>query len=69
MDKELSKLQAKKGELAKLMEKLHDKMATGDYRDKVPLKVQQQDSEKVMMSAAANTFFLGGGSSFRGVSH
>uniref|UniRef100_A0A3Q2YZ20 Valine--tRNA ligase n=1 Tax=Hippocampus comes TaxID=109280 RepID=A0A3Q2YZ20_HIPCM len=50
VDKELSKLQAKKGELTKLMEKLHDKMATGDYRDKVPLKVQQQDGEKLRQS-------------------
>ncbi|XP_061632119.1 valine--tRNA ligase isoform X1 [Phyllopteryx taeniolatus] len=50
VDKELSKLQAKKGELDKLMEKLHDKMANSDYRDKVPLKVQQQDADKLRQS-------------------
>ncbi|XP_049587384.1 valine--tRNA ligase isoform X2 [Syngnathus scovelli] len=50
VDKELSKLQAKKGELDKLMEKLQDKLAKSDYRDKVPFKVQQQDAEKLRQS-------------------
>ncbi|XP_061675677.1 valine--tRNA ligase [Syngnathoides biaculeatus] len=50
VDKELSKLQAKKSELDKLMAKLHDKMANSDYRDKVPLKVQQQDADKLRQS-------------------
>lgn len=37
----------KKGDLEKQMEKLREKMAKGDYKEKVPVKVQEQDAEKV----------------------
>ncbi|XP_057691094.1 valine--tRNA ligase [Corythoichthys intestinalis] len=50
VDKELSKLQAKKGDLDKMMEKLQEKMAKIDYKEKVPLKVQQQDADKLRQS-------------------
>lgn len=38
---------AKKGDLEKQMEKLREKMAKSDYKEKVPVKVQEQDAEKV----------------------
>lgn len=37
----------KKGDLEKQMEKLREKMAKSDYKEKVPVKVQEQDAEKV----------------------
>lgn len=37
----------KKGDLEKQMEKLREKMAKNDYKEKVPVKVQEQDAEKV----------------------
>lgn len=47
MEKEVAKLMTKKGDLEKQMEKLREKMAKGDYKEKVPVKVQEQDTEKV----------------------
>lgn len=38
---------AKKGELEKQLEKLREKMSKNDYKEKVPVKVQEQDAEKV----------------------
>lgn len=38
---------AKKGDLEKQVEKLREKMSKSDYKEKVPLKVQEQDAEKV----------------------
>lgn len=43
----MAKLMTKKGDLEKQMEKLREKMAKGDYKEKVPVKVQEQDAEKV----------------------
>lgn len=47
VDKEVTKLMTKKGDLEKQMEKLREKMAKNDYKEKVPVKVQEQDAEKV----------------------
>lgn len=47
LEKEVTKLTAKKGELEKQMEKLKEKMAKNDYKEKVPVKVQEADAEKV----------------------
>lgn len=47
LEKEVSKLTAKKGELEKQMEKLKEKIAKNDYKEKVPVKVQEADAEKV----------------------
>lgn len=38
---------AKQGDLEKQVEKLREKMSKSDYKEKVPLKVQEQDAEKV----------------------
>ena len=43
----MAKLTTKKGELEKQMEKLREKMTKNDYKEKVPVKVQEQDAEKV----------------------
>uniref|UniRef100_A0AAY4D3G5 valine--tRNA ligase n=1 Tax=Denticeps clupeoides TaxID=299321 RepID=A0AAY4D3G5_9TELE len=50
MLKEVAKLTAKKGELVKQMDKLSEKMAKNDYREKVPIKVQEMDAEKLRQS-------------------
>uniref|UniRef100_A0AAQ4QS90 Valine--tRNA ligase n=1 Tax=Gasterosteus aculeatus aculeatus TaxID=481459 RepID=A0AAQ4QS90_GASAC len=47
VEKEVAKLMTKKGELEKQMEKLRGKMGKSDYKEKVPVKVQEQDAEKV----------------------
>lgn len=47
VEKEVAKLTTKKGEVEKQMEKLEEKMKKSDYREKVPVKVQEQDAEKV----------------------
>lgn len=47
MEKEVTKLLTKKGDLEKQLEKLQEKMAKSDYKEKVPVKVQEQDAEKV----------------------
>uniref|UniRef100_A0A673LR73 Valine--tRNA ligase n=1 Tax=Sinocyclocheilus rhinocerous TaxID=307959 RepID=A0A673LR73_9TELE len=47
LEKEVTKLTAKKGELEKQMEKMNEKMAKNDYKEKVPVKVQEADAEKV----------------------
>uniref|UniRef100_A0A665VVH6 Valine--tRNA ligase n=1 Tax=Echeneis naucrates TaxID=173247 RepID=A0A665VVH6_ECHNA len=47
VEKEVAKLMTKKGDLEKQMEKLREKMAKNDYKEKVPVKVQEQDAEKV----------------------
>uniref|UniRef100_A0A673IST2 Valine--tRNA ligase n=1 Tax=Sinocyclocheilus rhinocerous TaxID=307959 RepID=A0A673IST2_9TELE len=46
LEKEVTKLTAKKGELEKQMEKMKEKMAKNDYKEKVPVKVQEADAEK-----------------------
>uniref|UniRef100_A0A3B3T846 Valine--tRNA ligase n=1 Tax=Paramormyrops kingsleyae TaxID=1676925 RepID=A0A3B3T846_9TELE len=46
-EKEVAKLTVKQGELEKQMCKLKEKMEKSDYKEKVPAKVQEQDSEKV----------------------
>ncbi|KAK0151520.1 Valine--tRNA ligase [Merluccius polli] len=50
VEKEVAKLTTKKGELEKQMEKLREKMAKNDYKEKVPVKVQEQDAEKLRQS-------------------
>ncbi|XP_074540213.1 valine--tRNA ligase [Halichoeres trimaculatus] len=50
VEKEVAKLTTKKGDLEKQMEKLKEKMAKGDYKEKVPVKVQEQDAEKLRQS-------------------
>ncbi|KAG8552851.1 hypothetical protein GDO81_003110 [Engystomops pustulosus] len=47
LEKELSKLQVKKAELSRQVEKLRERVGGADYRSKVPPAVQQQDSEKM----------------------
>lgn len=47
IEKEVTKLVAKKSDLEKQVEKLSEKMSKSDYKEKVPLKVQEQDAEKV----------------------
>ncbi|KAM9852346.1 valine--tRNA ligase isoform 2-T2 [Aulostomus maculatus] len=47
VEKEVTKLITKKGDLEKQMEKLREKLAKSDYREKVPVKVQEQDTEKL----------------------
>lgn len=47
VEKEVAKLMTKKGDLEKQMEKLREKMGKNDYKEKVPVKVQEQDAEKV----------------------
>lgn len=47
IDKEVTKLVVKKGDLEKQVDRLIEKMAKSDYKEKVPLKVQEQDAEKV----------------------
>lgn len=43
----MAKLEGKKAELEKQIEKLSEKISKGDYKEKVPMKVQEQDAEKV----------------------
>uniref|UniRef100_A0A674BRB2 Valine--tRNA ligase n=1 Tax=Salmo trutta TaxID=8032 RepID=A0A674BRB2_SALTR len=46
LEKEVAKLTVKKGELEKQMDKLREKMDKSDYKEKVPVKVQELDAEK-----------------------
>uniref|UniRef100_A0AAQ5YIR4 Valine--tRNA ligase n=1 Tax=Amphiprion ocellaris TaxID=80972 RepID=A0AAQ5YIR4_AMPOC len=50
VEKEVAKLMTKKGDLEKQMEKLRENMAKSDYKEKVPVKVQEQDAEKLRQS-------------------
>ncbi|XP_005731906.1 valine--tRNA ligase [Pundamilia nyererei] len=50
VEKEVAKLMTKKGDLEKQMEKLREKMGKNDYKEKVPVKVQEQDAEKLRQS-------------------
>lgn len=50
IEKEVAKLMTKKGDVEKQMEKLKEKMAKSDYKEKVPVKVQEQDAEKLRQS-------------------
>uniref|UniRef100_A0A673C4P6 Valine--tRNA ligase n=1 Tax=Sphaeramia orbicularis TaxID=375764 RepID=A0A673C4P6_9TELE len=50
VEKEVAKLMTKKGDLEKQMEKLKEKIAKTDYKEKVPVKVQEQDAEKLRQS-------------------
>ena len=43
----MAKLMTKKGDLEKQMEKVREKIEKSDYKEKVPVKVQEQDAEKV----------------------
>lgn len=43
----MAKLLGKKTDLEKQTEKLREKLSQGDYKEKVPVKVQEQDAEKV----------------------
>lgn len=43
----MAKLTGKKSDLEKQIEKLSEKISKGDYKEKVPTKVQEQDAEKV----------------------
>lgn len=43
----MAKLMGKKTDLEKQMERLREKLSKGDYKEKVPVKVQEQDAEKV----------------------
>ncbi|XP_077066224.1 valine--tRNA ligase [Siphateles boraxobius] len=47
LEKEVTKLTAKGAELEKQMEKMKEKMDKNDYKDKVPVKVQEADAEKL----------------------
>ncbi|XP_066538850.1 valine--tRNA ligase [Hoplias malabaricus] len=50
LEKEVAKLTTKQSELEKQMEKLEEKMKKSDYREKVPAKVQELDTEKLRQS-------------------
>uniref|UniRef100_A0A3P8WTC0 Valine--tRNA ligase n=1 Tax=Cynoglossus semilaevis TaxID=244447 RepID=A0A3P8WTC0_CYNSE len=50
VEKEVTKLMTRRGDLEKQLEKLREKMVKNDYKEKVPLKVQEQDSEKLRQS-------------------
>uniref|UniRef100_A0A3Q3L8R9 Valine--tRNA ligase n=1 Tax=Mastacembelus armatus TaxID=205130 RepID=A0A3Q3L8R9_9TELE len=50
VEKEVAKLMAKKGDLEKQTDKLREKMMKSDYKEKVPVKVQEQDAEKLRQS-------------------
>ncbi|XP_029307563.1 valine--tRNA ligase [Cottoperca gobio] len=50
VEKEVAKLMTKKGDLEKQMEKLSEKIAKSDYKEKVPVKVQELDAEKLRQS-------------------
>lgn len=54
----MGKLMTKKGDLEKQMEKLREKMAKTDYKEKVPAKVQEQDAEKVGKRNQLGRFFF-----------
>lgn len=43
----MAKLEGKRAELEKQIEKLSEKISKSDYKEKVPAKVQEQDAEKV----------------------
>lgn len=64
IEKEVTKLVAKQGDLEKQVEKLREKMSKSDYKEKVPLKVQEQDAEKVrkekVLSLMVFFFFMVG---------
>ncbi|XP_053329001.1 valine--tRNA ligase isoform X2 [Spea bombifrons] len=47
VEKELSKLQTKRSDLSRQLEKLKERVAGADYRTKVPPAVQQGDSDKI----------------------
>ncbi|KAG2468866.1 SYVC ligase, partial [Polypterus senegalus] len=51
-EKEISKLTTKKSELLKQIEKLHERTSKADYKEKVPQKVQEGDSEKQQLTAS-----------------
>uniref|UniRef100_A0A672HPA1 Valine--tRNA ligase n=1 Tax=Salarias fasciatus TaxID=181472 RepID=A0A672HPA1_SALFA len=50
VEKEVAKLMTKESDLEKQMEKLREKMVKNDYKEKVPVKVQEQDAEKLRQS-------------------
>nr|P49696.1 RecName: Full=Valine--tRNA ligase; AltName: Full=Valyl-tRNA synthetase; Short=ValRS [Takifugu rubripes]CAA62967.1 valyl-tRNA synthetase [Takifugu rubripes] len=50
VEKEVPKLMGKKTDLEKQIEKLSEKISKGDYKEKVPVKVQEQDTEKLRQS-------------------
>uniref|UniRef100_A0A667ZEY4 Valine--tRNA ligase n=1 Tax=Myripristis murdjan TaxID=586833 RepID=A0A667ZEY4_9TELE len=50
VEKEVTKLMTKKGDLEKQIEKVTEKMAKNDYKEKVPVKVQELDAEKLRQS-------------------
>uniref|UniRef100_A0A674BP45 Valine--tRNA ligase n=1 Tax=Salmo trutta TaxID=8032 RepID=A0A674BP45_SALTR len=54
LEKEVAKLTVKKGELEKQMDKLREKMDKSDYKEKVPVKVQELDAEKVRRCGGEN---------------
>lgn len=58
IEKEVAKLVAKKSDLEKQVEKLSEKMSKSDYKEKVPLKVQEQDAEKVKRDFLFLVLFL-----------
>ncbi|KAM8952751.1 valine--tRNA ligase [Pelodytes ibericus] len=47
VEKELAKLQTKRADLNRQLERLRDRVASADYRSKVPSAVQQQDADKM----------------------
>lgn len=47
VEKEVAKLLGKKADLEKQIKNLSEKISKGDYKEKVPVKVQEQDAEKV----------------------
>lgn len=53
----MTKLLTKKGDLENQLEKLQEKMAKSDYKEKVPVKVQEQDAEKVKKKKLACMMF------------
>lgn len=52
VDKELKKLEKKKSQLTQAVEKLQQAIQAGDYTTKVPIEVQQTNTEKLQQSEA-----------------
>uniref|UniRef100_A0A8C5QQ96 Valine--tRNA ligase n=1 Tax=Leptobrachium leishanense TaxID=445787 RepID=A0A8C5QQ96_9ANUR len=47
LEKEITKLQTKRTDLGRQLERLKERMGSADYRTKVPAAVQQQDADKL----------------------
>ncbi|PIO38859.1 hypothetical protein AB205_0043880 [Aquarana catesbeiana] len=65
VEKEVAKLQVKKTELSRQLEKLQERVSGADYRNKVPTAVQQQDADKMKQLETENQKVVEALSSFQ----